>query len=452
MKRFFAFTLAIFLVLTAMPASVFAAAWAPSGNWTELPVQVNPLYQGVTDAVEPRLREGADSIPLAETASLSEDQAIEAVRENMKKRITNFTISLIIPRTVTDQRAYVLDLFENALAHTGDSQEGDYLRWQYQQWAAGWSSLYTAGKTQMDITFEIYYYTTAQQESELDDAVDELLNTLDLYQNCDYQKISGIYDYLIRNITYDYENLNDPNHFLKYTAYAALVNKTSVCQGYAVLFYRLALELGVDARLVPGDSNGDGSPDHAWNIVELNNLYYCLDATFDAGNPQPQWFLLQPEHFVSHDPNYDYVEAGFEAAYPMSGEDFVHTLTETVTPPTCTNMGYTTYACNCNHSHTGDYTASLGHSYVNGICTACGANDPLSGSDGTAYAPGDLNLDGNVDSDDLTLLARHVGGIETVTGEALKNADVNGDNLVNSDDLTRHARYVGGIITSWDQE
>ena len=30
--------------------------------------------------------------------------------------------------------------------------------------------------------------------------------------------------------------------------------------------------------------------------------------------------------------------------------------------------------------------------------------------------------------------------------------DVNGDGKVNSDDLTKHARYVGGIITDWDQD
>lgn len=65
---------------------------------------------------------------------------------------------------------------------------------------------------------------------------------------------------------------------------------------------------------------------------------------------------------------------------------------------------------------------------------------------------GDLNGDGNVDSDDLTLLARHVGGIELVSGQNLENADVNGDGVVNSDDLTVHARYVGGIIKDWDQE
>ena len=65
---------------------------------------------------------------------------------------------------------------------------------------------------------------------------------------------------------------------------------------------------------------------------------------------------------------------------------------------------------------------------------------------------GDLDLDNDVDSDDLTLLARHVGGIQSATGQALANADVNGDKQVNSDDLTTHARYVGGIIKDWNQK
>ena len=69
----------------------------------------------------------------------------------------------------------------------------------------------------------------------------------------------------------------------------------------------------------------------------------------------------------------------------------------------------------------------------------------------TTDMTGNLNLDGKVDSDDLTLLARHVAGIETVSGKALLNADVNSDGSVNSDDLTLLARYVAGIITSWEQ-
>ena len=80
------------------------------------------------------------------------------------------------------------------------------------------------------------------------------------------------------NITYDYKNLNDPNYTLKFSAYAALINKTSVCQGYATLFYRLALEAGLDARVIAGVAGGGN---HAWNIVKIGKTYYHLDATFD---------------------------------------------------------------------------------------------------------------------------------------------------------------------------
>ena len=65
---------------------------------------------------------------------------------------------------------------------------------------------------------------------------------------------------------------------------------------------------------------------------------------------------------------------------------------------------------------------------------------------------GDLDGDGDVDANDLTALARHVGKIEYVTGQSLKNADVNGDGAVDANDLTKHARYVGKIISDWTQE
>jgi glucuronoarabinoxylan endo-1,4-beta-xylanase len=65
---------------------------------------------------------------------------------------------------------------------------------------------------------------------------------------------------------------------------------------------------------------------------------------------------------------------------------------------------------------------------------------------------GDLDLDGDVDAEDLTLLARHVAGIEMLTGQALVNANVDNMEGVDSDDLTKHARYVAGIITKWEDE
>ena len=61
---------------------------------------------------------------------------------------------------------------------------------------------------------------------------------------------------------------------------------------------------------------------------------------------------------------------------------------------------------------------------------------------------GDVNGDGQVTSADLTLLARHVARIETITEPALlKNADVTKDGDVTSADLTKLARYVARIIS-----
>jgi len=60
--------------------------------------------------------------------------------------------------------------------------------------------------------------------------------------------------------------------------------------------------------------------------------------------------------------------------------------------------------------------------------------------------PGDVDLNGEIEADDLTALARHVGGIELLTdSQALLNADVNQANGINADDLTALARHVGGI-------
>ena len=54
-----------------------------------------------------------------------------------------------------------------------------------------------------------------------------------------------------------------------------------------------------------------------------------------------------------------------------------HDYKATVTKPTCTERGYTTYTCSvCGDSYKGSYVDSLGHNYKNGTCTRCGVKDP----------------------------------------------------------------------------
>ena len=66
--------------------------------------------------------------------------------------------------------------------------------------------------------------------------------------------------------------------------------------------------------------------------------------------------------------------------------DHVHSYTATVTPPTCTDRGYTTHTCRCGDSYTDSYMDATGHDYQSVVtppttesqgytthtCTACG--------------------------------------------------------------------------------
>ena len=52
--------------------------------------------------------------------------------------------------------------------------------------------------------------------------------------------------------------------------------------------------------------------------------------------------------------------------------------------------------------------------------------------DGFAIIPGDVNLDGYLTEEDHTILSNHIGGIDTLTGDALLAADINGDGYVNT--------------------
>ena len=57
-----------------------------------------------------------------------------------------------------------------------------------------------------------------------------------------------------------------------------------------------------------------------------------------------------------------------------------HTYEAIVTPPTCTEGGYTTYTCGeCGDSYVGDFTDALGHNFVNGVCTRCGLQNASQG-------------------------------------------------------------------------
>lgn len=97
----------------------------------------------------------------------------------------------------------------------------------------------------------------------------------------EYDREVMVHDYLIDRVTYDPEvdtiNL-DNNNPDSYTAYGALVNQVSVCEGYARAFQMLMNGLGVDCVCVIGSSQDQM---HIWNASLLGEDWYYIDPTWD---------------------------------------------------------------------------------------------------------------------------------------------------------------------------
>lgn len=296
---------------------------------------VNPLYEDVyteadfvMDTAEEEQPEAAESSDDSDLSGEPEEfyaatyvttaNAAPQLRKFMKARTNTF--DLYVKSTSSDYEAVFEKVMTLALAHTGNPKEGDYLMWQYGGWSGQVEEDYSNEVYKFHYTITMTYYTTAAQEKELDTAVTKLLKTLNVSSKSDYQKVCAVYDYIRDNVTYDYDHLEDTSYMLKHTAYAALVKKTAVCQGYATLLYRLLLELDVDNRIIVGEANGGA---HGWNIIKLGDVYYNADATWDSILGGHDYFLRNSLNFADHLRYLDYATTQFHTDYPISETDYV---------------------------------------------------------------------------------------------------------------------------------
>ena len=87
----------------------------------------------------------------------------------------------------------------------------------------------------------------------------------------DYEKEKLVHDALIDKVSY---NLRAE---MNQSAYSALVNGQTVCAGYARALQYLLQQLGIPCYYCTGYAGEN----HAWNIVELSDGYYNVDATWD---------------------------------------------------------------------------------------------------------------------------------------------------------------------------
>ena len=254
------------------------------------------------------------------------DDVITSIREALKRHDVSITINCESKSGHMESiESLVGELVDCALYDSMDPEGGDYIRYQY----GGYKLDYTESSMDTGYAYEIVitpeYYTDLSEEEDVDDAIGEALSEIgSLSFLPEYEKVKRVYDYLIENVEYDSVRKNHDGYHKKATAYAALVNKSAVCQGYAVAMYRLLKEVGVDCRVITGTAEYDGvSEYHAWNIVKIGDGYYNLDVTWDKLLETDAYFLKSDEDFGDHTRDEKFDTEEFRESYPMYEESLV---------------------------------------------------------------------------------------------------------------------------------
>lgn len=195
------------------------------------------------------------------------------------------------------------------------SSDFDYLKYKVESIYAQVNGLGNI----LTVTYKFKYNESASESKKVDDRIKKLFKKWNIDSLKDYEKIKKIHDFIIENASYD-------TSMRKYSAYSNLFQKTSTCQGYMSLAYKMLTEAGIPCRVITGNGNGEA---HGWNIVYLDGRWYNLDSTWDdplTWNGEEiltyDFFLKADKDFPNHVRDEEFQNEEFNKKYVMSKESY----------------------------------------------------------------------------------------------------------------------------------
>ena len=204
-------------------------------------------------------------------------------------------------------RALYFEIRDEAFAETVVYNQCAYLMWNW----AGTNVMYSYNETGVTYKCSISYLSTAYQEQRIDNEVNRLLNNeFAGWENMsNYERVKMVYAWVTAN--YEYVE-GTSNH----STYSGIIQHKTVCQGYATSIYRLLGEMGLNVRVVSNDS-------HGWNIVQLGQYWYNMDATWDEGKTESRWLYFLPSDYyftylTNHIRGEEYDTEEYHSAHPMA--------------------------------------------------------------------------------------------------------------------------------------
>lgn len=210
-----------------------------------------------------------EGIALYAESAYTDEQIMDYLYQQMKNRVTSIDVSQYdIPYETTEPSKIKLLVSGTLNEHPDLYYVGN-----------GFSCSHTAAKI---ISLNIAYNTTLNA-SAWQNGANAALAVVNESMS-DLQKAIALHDYLAVNCEYDKENL-DANTLPQevFTTYGVFVNRSAVCQGYALAYKYLLNQVGIECHMVTSDAMN-----HAWNLIKLDGQYYQVDVTWD----DPTWDLV----------------------------------------------------------------------------------------------------------------------------------------------------------------
>lgn len=244
-----------------------------------------------------------------------QEEFITSLREAMLSREP--TVELTFKGTTKEVNDFVGAAIDAVFAidDVDTSSDYDYLKYSYK----GTEILIHGILDAYTIIYNIEYNESLEETNQVDERIASVLGSLKIDNKTNYEKIKAIHDYIIINASYD-ENME------LNSGYDNLIQQSSVCQGYALITYKMMIEAGIECRIITGTAKGIS---HAWNIVKIEDKWYNIDCTWDdpVSNDKKEhleydYFLKSNEDFLFHERDQEFETTEFRNQYPISSTSY----------------------------------------------------------------------------------------------------------------------------------
>ena len=158
------------------------------------------------------------------------------------------------------------------------------------------------------------------RETDTEAYLNEVVRRIDAFGLDDFGTVTAVHDFIANLVCYDFDGVYVYHTDVPADYPSVLRLRKTKCAGYANLFNEMCYRLGITCQIVDGYARGYGwdpkdnpkETNHSWNAVMLDDVWYLIDCTWDAGSEtggvrevrcNHTWLFVIPQEMIpSHFP------------------------------------------------------------------------------------------------------------------------------------------------------